>query len=117
MSTTTLDVDQAAPRPRIGFAIARWVLRITATVQLVLLVLQPIMIGRYLDGSYAMIKAHSDIATTLSLIALLFIGITIWYSVAGGRWWVLPFGVILALAIEAQVAMGYARQLGIHVPL
>jgi hypothetical protein len=105
------------PERRIGFAVACWTLRIAATIQLILLGSQPIIIGQYLDGRYAMIGVHADVGTALTLLGFLFIGLTSWYALAGGRWWVMPFGLIFVFAIEIQLGMGYAGQLGIHVPL
>lgn len=113
----TLSPAESAPTRRVGFSVARWVLRVVATIQAVLLISQPILIGQYLDGRYAMIKMHSDVAAGLTVMAFLFMLLTVWFSLAGGRWWVLPFGPVFGFAVIVQAGVGYASQLGIHIPL
>jgi|GEM_PF-986361 hypothetical protein len=103
-------------RPRTGFAASRWILRLLLSLTAVTAVAQPITIGQYLDGRYALLQMHSTGAAALEFFGLLLIPMAIWYVVAGGRVWVL-ITMLLAVAIEAQAILGYVRDLGLHIPL
>jgi hypothetical protein len=113
MAITEQELDV---RPRTGFRVARWTLRIMLTLEAVLVGLQPISIGQYLDGRYALLDMHAAVAAGAEQVALLLIGVVIWYVLAGGRLWVLV-GILLGIAVEAQAAMGYIRDLAVHIPL
>ncbi|QGN31604.1 hypothetical protein [Microlunatus sp. Gsoil 973] len=103
-------------RPRVGFAASRWVVRVLLSLTAVAAVAQPLTIGQYLDGRYALLQMHSAGAVALETFGLLLIPLVIWYVVAGGRVWVL-ITILLAVAIEVQAVMGYVRDLGVHIPL
>lgn len=109
--------EQPAPsRPRAGFRVSRWFLRIVLTLIALLAASQPVTIGQYLDGRYALLDVHATGAAALEQLGLLLIAVTIWYVVAGGRTWTLLL-LGLAVAIEVQAVMGYTRILAVHVPL
>jgi hypothetical protein len=103
-------------RPRAGFTVSRWILRLLLSLTAVGAIAQPITIGQYLDGRYALLQMHSAGASGLEFCGLLLIPIAIWYVVAGGRVWVL-ITILLAMAIEVQAVLGYVRDLGLHIPL
>lgn len=103
-------------RPRSGFTASRWFLRILLSLVALVAGLQPITIGQYLDGRYALLQAHSIGAAVVEQLGLLLIPIVIWYVLAGGRPWVL-LTILLAVAIEVQAVMGYSRVLAVHIPL
>src|SRR5690242_18313127 len=50
-------------RPSGAFVAARWLLRILITVTAVLIALQPVSIGQYLQGRYTMLAMHANVAT------------------------------------------------------
>lgn len=102
--------------PRAGFSVSRWSLRILLSLVGLAAGLQPVSIGQYLDGRYALLQLHSTGATLLESLGLLLIPIVIWYVLAGGRRWVL-LTLLLAVAIEVQAVMGYSRVLAVHIPL
>jgi len=100
-------------RPRLSL----WVLRVTATVHLVLVLAQPVLAGLFLTGSVDAITAHAGVAGVLGITALALVAASIAYVVRRGRLWVLPVTVAQFLAIGFQMALGYSRTLGGHVPL
>lgn len=102
--------------PRAGFSASRWTLRILLSLVALLAGLQPVTIGQYLDGRYALLQLHSVGATVLEQLGLLLIPIVIWYVLAGGRTTLL-LTLLLAVAIEVQAVMGYTRVLAVHLPL
>lgn len=112
----TLTEQSNVPRPRAGFAASRWFLRILLSLVALVAGLQPVTIGQYLDGRYALLQAHSIGAAVAEQLGLLLIPIVIWYVLAGGRPWVL-LTLLLAVAIEVQAVMGYTRVLAVHIPL
>ena len=100
-------------RPRITL----WLLRIAATVYLVLVLAQPVLAGLFLTGNVDAIEMHATVADVLAFGALGLIGVAIAYVVARGRVWVLGAAVLLLVAVGAQMAFGYTRALQFHIPL
>jgi hypothetical protein len=100
-------------RPRLTL----WLLRIAATLHLVLVVAQPVLAGLFLTGDVDAIQVHEAVANVLAFAELALVGIAIAYVVARGRWWVLLAAVLLLLAVGAQMAFGYDRALQFHIPL
>lgn len=92
-------------------------MRILTSIQMILAVLQPISIGQYLSGRYAMLNVHSGNAVAVELLAFVVLAVSIWFVIAGGRVWVLLASLALFFAVNIQAAMGYTRQLGVHIPL
>jgi hypothetical protein len=93
------------------------VLRVTATVHLVLVLAQPVLAGLFLTGNVDAINVHAGVAGVLGITSLVLIAASIAYVVRRGRMWVLPVMVVLFLAIGVQMALGFTRALGGHVPL
>jgi hypothetical protein len=92
-------------------------LRVIAWVHAAGISLQPVFAGVYLNGSPAGMRMHESVG-----LALVFLGLTqlllatIWWR-AGGRV-TAPAAALLITAGEVlQVAMGYSRDLAIHIPL
>jgi hypothetical protein len=100
-------------RPRLTL----WLLRIAATVHLVLLVAQPVLAGLFLTGNVDAIDVHATVADIVAFAELGLIGIAVAYVVARGRWWVLVASVLLLAAVVAQMVFGYSRALQFHIPL
>jgi hypothetical protein len=100
-------------RPRVSL----WSLRIVATVNLVLVVLQPVFAGLFLTGDVDAIDIHATVATLVAFVELVLVGVAVGYLVARGRWWVLPATVVLLAAVVVQAFLGYIRVLEFHVPL
>jgi hypothetical protein len=93
------------------------VLRTTAGIHALAICLQPVFAGVYLDGSPAGVRMHEPIGLALAFLGLAQLLLaTIWWR-TGGRW-TAPAASLLIMAGEVvQIAMGYSRQLAIHVPL
>ena len=92
-------------------------LRVVAGVHAVAICLQPLFAGIYLNGSNDGIKLHEPLGLTVTLIGLIQLLVaTIWWR-SGGK----PIAPLVSLLIlvgeVVQVAMGYSRQLAIHIPL
>jgi hypothetical protein len=104
---------ETARRPRLTL----WLLRLTATVQLVLVLAQPVLAGLFLTGDVDAIEVHAAVATALAFVALVLIGVAVAYTVVRGRLWVLPASVALLVAVGLQMAAGYVRALQFHIPL
>ncbi len=100
-------------RPRLSL----WVLRVVATVHLVMVLAQPVLAGLFLTGNVDAITVHGTVGSVLGAVSLVLIGATLLYVLRRGRLWVLPVIVALFLAVGFQIGLGYARSLGAHIPL
>jgi hypothetical protein len=94
-----------------------WVLRVTATLHLVMVLAQPVLAGLFLTGNVDAITVHGTVGSVLAAVTLVLVGAGTAYVLRRGRLWVLPAVVALFLAVGFQVGLGYARTLGAHVPL
>ena len=111
-------MDVATRPARTGPLITLWLLRLAVTARLVAVLAQPVLAGRYLTGDVDAITAHGAVGTALAALDLLVIAAAALYVTGGrGALWVLPAAVLLFLAVGLQIGMGFARQLGVHVPL
>jgi hypothetical protein len=123
-STTPLPVTadpsqpppSAAGAPRRLFVPALYTLRVLATLNALLVVAQAWSIGQYLNGDYPQLRLHATGAGIAILSAAALGLVALVYAFAGGPWRSVG-AVLLFLAEGFQTGMGYARQLGIHVPL
>ncbi|WP_345377871.1 hypothetical protein [Pseudonocardia yuanmonensis] len=104
-------------RPRVA-PWTLWTLRVLLTVHVLAVLGQPLLAGLYLSGDVDAIAVHGAVGSALAAVGLVLIAGAAAYVLAGrGRWWVLPATVALFFAEGLQVGFGYARQLGLHVPL
>ena len=104
----------ASPGPRITL----WLLRAVVTLFLLAVLAQPVLAGLYLSGEFDALAVHGAIAGVVILLAMVLIGTALLFCTAGrGRFWPLPVAVATFLAAGLQTGFGYARQLGLHVPL
>lgn len=104
---------ETARRPRLTL----WLLRITATLQLVLVLAQPVLAGLFLTGNVDAIEVHAAVAGILAFVELVLIAVAVAYAFARGRIWIVPAAVTLLVAIGLQMAAGYSRALQFHIPL
>ncbi len=92
-------------------------LRLVAGVHAVAICLQPVFAGIYLNGSGAAMRVHEPIGLALAFTGLFQLLIaTIWWR-SGGRLLAPAATLLITLGEGFQVAMGYTRQLAIHIPL
>ncbi|WP_051298672.1 hypothetical protein [Arthrobacter castelli] len=96
----------------------RWILVAILGLHAAAAFTQAILAGAYLSGSLDAMTMHRLLGGMLTLItmaqavpALLF-----WYP-GRGPWWPLAVTVVLFPVEGMQVGFGYARDLGLHIPL
>lgn len=92
-------------------------LRAVAGLHAVAICLQPVFAGIYLNGSGAAMRLHEPTGLALTFTGLFQLLIaTIWWR-SGGRLLAPAVTLLITLGEGFQVAMGYTRQLAIHIPL
>ncbi|MGW6199263.1 hypothetical protein ACWF0M_24155 [Kribbella sp. NPDC055110] len=93
------------------------VLRATAGVHALAICLQPVFAGVYLDGSPSGLRMHEPIGLALAFLGLAqFLVATVWWR-RDGRWTAPAASLLIVAGEVVEIAMGYSRQLAIHVPL
>ncbi|HEX6338954.1 MAG TPA: hypothetical protein VFZ85_18520 [Jiangellaceae bacterium] len=103
---------QAGPRATLS------VLRATAVLHAMAVVLQPVLAGMYLGGDVDAIGVHggnASLVTTLAFVQVLAAILYVWPG--GGRLWPLGVSVAVFMAEVVQIGMGYSANLPIHIPL
>lgn len=118
---TTYLHPQAPPRPprAPGATTATlWLLRLLAGVQAVMLLAQPLLAGRFLDGDYPSLAAHGANGLALMGVAWLVViaAVLAWRPGRLPGWPVLV-AVACALLLPVQLGMGHARFLAVHLVL
>jgi hypothetical protein len=95
-----------------------WVLRIAVTAHLLLVALQPVLAGAYLSGDFDALGAHGSNAGYVTLVGLAVLVCALAYWLGGrGRGWVPAAAATIWVAEVLQTGFGYARLLGLHIPL
>ncbi len=95
-----------------------WVFRLVSTAAAVLLFDQAVFAGRFLSGDYPALHLHRENATFAG-VAMLFVlaaAILVWRPGRGPWWPIAACGGLFGL-IAAQIALGFAQVLAIHIPL
>jgi hypothetical protein len=106
---TTL--NQAAPW-------ARWLLRVTVTVEALLALGQPILIGAFLQGHYGALGLHQTNATLTGAAAgVMAVAAIVYWRPGRGRPWPAWLCLVIVAAVVVQIILGYSRVLAIHIPL
>jgi len=97
---------------------AVWLFRATVLIHTALLGAQPVLIGLFLSGDSTKLQAHSTVGSAI-LTACAAQGVAAILVWRPGRWSIRPFAITLAMFIAEliQLTAGYARNLGLHVPL
>lgn len=104
----------AAPAPRWPLIL----LRTSATLLALLSLLQVMLAGSFLNGTYDALKEHE--ATAMALATLVLVQLVVAVAVRWpGRGPLRPLWTtaLLAVAVAGQIAAGYAPALGVHVTL
>lgn len=120
VTSTTVPPAPADPagEPARGPRASLWALRITAVLHLVILALQPLLAGMYLDGDADAIGVHGINAHIVQALCFAQFVAAICYAwPGGGRIWPLVFSFALWWAEGLQLGMGYARVLIVHILL
>ncbi|MBO0892465.1 MAG: hypothetical protein J2P14_16230 [Acidothermales bacterium] len=108
--------DALARRTRVTWAL----LFAVFTLHTALVVAQPILAGAYLNGSLeAMRSGHAPNADAITLTALLLVvpAAVLFRRPGRGPRWIGIAAPVLFAAEGTQVALGWAHQLALHIPL
>ncbi|HYZ09050.1 MAG TPA: hypothetical protein VE709_10835 [Pseudonocardiaceae bacterium] len=120
MDTLAAPSERAAlpGRTASGPHVTLWLLRAVVTLFVLAVLAQPVLAGLYLSGEFDALPVHAAIAGVVILLAMVLVGAALLFSTIGrGRFWPLPVAVAAFLAAGFQTGFGYARQLGLHIPL
>jgi hypothetical protein len=103
----------STPGPRVTLQ----VLRVVAVLHSLTFLGQPVFAGGYLMGDVDALKMHETnafIASGLDIVQLI---CAIVFFAVRGRAWPIWASLVIAIAVEVQVGMGYERLLVVHLPL
>lgn len=97
---------------------ARWVFRVAVTCEALFAFAQAVLAGGFLAGHYQLLALHKENATVTGVAAVVMtlVAVAQWRPGRG------PLGPVfvsagLFAAEAAQIVLGYARVLAIHIPL
>jgi hypothetical protein len=109
--TTQHQVYRAAPW-------AHWLFRVVITVEALLALGQPILIGSFLQGNYGALGLHQANATLTGIAAFVMaVTAVVYWRPGRGRAWPAWLCLGVAAAIVGQIILGYSRVLAVHIPL
>lgn len=92
--------------------------RVTATAAAVLAIGQPVLAGGFLDGHYSLLAAHRTAAMILAgAILLSALSAVVMWRTGSGSGRIAALCAVAFLACGAQIGLGFARVLIIHIPL
>ncbi|AYF97382.1 hypothetical protein [Protaetiibacter intestinalis] len=112
------DNDRSSARTAQGVRWPRWVFRVTSTASAVMLFDQAIFAGQFLDGTYGSLHQHRENATYAGISVLISaVAAVLVRWPGGGPWWPILASLGIFGMIAAQIALGFARLVAIHVPL
>lgn len=94
-----------------------WVFRLLALPQAALFVLQPISIGSFLEGSWTAFDLHSIVGGVLVLPTMATTLVGLLLAVLARRVWLGLGAIALGVLTTAQVGIGHAGVVSVHVPL
>lgn len=117
VTTTSAPPSQPKARRRPFFLFSLTGLRLFALAHAACAVAQPITIGQYLSGRFQFLELHSLFGHLVQIAVLLLGLFALLYAIGGGRIWVPILAAPLFFVEGIQIGMGYARLLGVHVPL
>lgn len=106
------------PRPPLRTRITWWFLVVVLGIHATLAVGQPIFAGALLSGNADAITFHETGGEMMHLASFAQLPISVLFWRPGrGPWWPALATVLLVVAEGAQIGLGQAHQLAIHVPL
>jgi hypothetical protein len=117
MSTVTATPAAVDPEPAKAPRASLRVLQVFAVLATLLVLLQPLLAGMYLSGSYDMLSVHEANAFAVTLVGLALLVAAIVFWARRGKGWTALAALGLLVAEEAQTGFGYERLLGPHIPL
>ena len=111
------------PRPArrgkpIGQATFRWILATILGIHAAVAFTQSILAGMYMSGDMDAMELHGAFGSALTALTMVQGLAALLFLFPGrGAWWPLPVTALLFFVEGLQVGMGYARTLGLHIPL
>ncbi len=104
-------------KPR-GQAVFRWTLVVILGIHAAVAFNQSILAGLYLSGNLDAMELHGVLGSSLTVLIMLQGVVSLLFFFPGrGPWWPLLAAIVLFFVDGIQVGMGYARTLGLHIPL
>lgn len=95
-----------------------WLLRLVFGLHAAVAVAQPVSAGLYLSGDLDAISLHSTLGGTLIVVGFLaMVAATLHWWPGRGPAWPSAATLLLLVAEVMEVALGYSRTLGLHIPL
>ncbi|BEL06874.1 hypothetical protein Q0Z83_050650 [Actinoplanes sichuanensis] len=99
----------------------RWpiaLVRAFSIITLLQVLLQAALAGGFISGHVGYLTAHSVNGTLLPVTAM-FLGLStvLLFRPGRGPWWPILLSVLLWWMIAIQVGVGFARLVGLHIPL
>ncbi|MGH3908431.1 MAG: hypothetical protein ACRDTE_30230 [Pseudonocardiaceae bacterium] len=111
-----MDITRSAAPP--GPRLTLWLLRSLTLLLLLAVLTQPVLAGLYLSGEWDALGLHSANAVLVESLSFFLVIAALVYWLAGrGRGRVALTSALLFVAVVMQAGFGYARQLGLHIPL
>jgi hypothetical protein len=99
----------------------RWpiaVIRVLTVVVLLQVLTQAALAGGFITGDVGLLGLHSANAILLTLTSAALLPATILLVRPGrGPWWPILLSLALWTAVVLQVGLGFARQVGLHIPV
>jgi hypothetical protein len=96
----------------------RWPLRVAAVLMTVMLFAQPLLIGLFLGGDFSRLAAHATVGgLAVAMTMLQFVAAVLAWKPGGLSGWVVAVTAAMVVGAVVQIAAGYQRNLGLHVPL
>jgi uncharacterized membrane protein YfcA len=95
-----------------------WLFRVVVTVEAVLAFDQAVFAGQFISGDYGALNTHAANASVVGVVLLVeaVAALLLWRRGRGPGWPALA-ALGLFLLTGAQIGMGYARILAVHIPL
>ena len=115
MATTAL--EPPATRPSTARTATLWVFRLLTIPQAIGFALQPISIGSFLQGSWTAFDLHSVTGGVLVLPSMLTGAVGLLLALLARRVWLALGSIALGVLTTAQVGIGHAGLVSVHVPL
>ncbi|MEV7612551.1 hypothetical protein [Streptomyces sp. NPDC089799] len=104
-----------------GRPLRRWpvvVVRALATLFLLGVLTQAVLAGHFVTGDVDMLKVHSAVGGSLSLVPILLLLASLaQWRWSGGRPWYPAVPAVLLVLVGAQIGAGESRALALHIPL
>lgn len=101
-----------------GQATFRWILVVILGVHAAIAFTQSILAGMYLSGDLDAMELHGAFGSGLTALTMLQgVAAILFFFPGRGPWWPVLVTILLFFVEGLQVGMGYARTLGLHIPL